>query len=205
MRLNSTNNKFIFNFPVDFIAPHIYENLSTLMEKNFIPYETVLEYLNSTIKEVVFPSVSFDNVEQTIKRGKVVAYKPATNVMDAFSNEIDLTMGSVDSGMNYFIMIQVLIEFFLNNSKPTVSDFSIDILDIHGDKIYTVLFKDVLLKNIGENRMGYQMFDMSEKTFTITFRYNFIDILYTFDKEQEKSILDVPINFTPGPLDNLDY
>ena len=207
MRLNSTNNKFMFNFPVDFIEPWLYKDLQNVMDKNFIPYETVLEYINSTIKEIVFPSVSYDTVEQTLKRGKVRAYKPSKNVQDTFTNEIDITFRSVDSNMNYFILVQVLTEFYLNNKKKSISDFSIDILDQHGDKIYTILFQEVLLKSIGENRMGYQMYDLSEKTFSITFRYNWINVFYELeddDTETNKSIYDIPIDFKPGKLDKLE-
>jgi len=207
MRLNSTNNKFIFNFPVDFIEPWLYKQLQSIMDKNFIPYETVLEYINSTIKEIVFPSISYDNVEQTIRYGKNVAFKPSNNVHDTFTNEIDITFRSVDSNMNYFILIQVLTEFYLNNKKAAVSDFSIDILDHHGDKIYTVLFEEVLLKSIGESRMGYQMYDISEKTFSITFRYNWIKVLYELEDDDvntNKSIYDIPIDFKPGDLDRLE-
>jgi len=207
MRLNSTNNKFIFNFPVDFIEPWLYKQLQNIMDKNFIPYETVLEYINSTIKEIVFPSISYDNVEQTIRYGKNVAFKPSKNVHDTFTNEIDITFRSVDSNMNYFILIQVLTEFYLNNKKAAVSDFSIDILDHHGDKIYTVLFEEVLLKSIGESRMGYQMYDISEKTFSITFRYNWIKVLYELEDDDvntNKSIYDIPIDFKPGNLDRLE-
>jgi len=207
MRLNSTNNKFIFNFPVDFIEPWLYKQLQNVMDKNFIPYETVLEYINSTIKEIVFPSMSYDNVEQTLKRGKIVAYKSAKNVQDTFTNEIDITFRSVDSNMNYFILVQLLTEFYLNNKKPAITDFSIDILDHHGDKIYTILFQEVLLKSIGENRMGYQMYDLAEKTFSITFRYNWIKIYYELEDDDiktNKSIYDIPIDFKPGPLDRLE-
>ena len=205
MRLNSTQNKFIFNFPVDFIEPWLYEQLQSVMDKNFIPYETVLEYINSTIKEIVFPSMSYDNVEQTLKRGKIVGYKSAKNVQDTFTNEIDVSFRSTDSHLNYFILVQVLTEFYLNNDKASISDFSIDILDHHGDKIYTILFKEVLLKSIGENRMGYQMYELNERLFTITFRYNWIDVLYELDGDDDlstsKSIYDIPLDFKPGKLD----
>ena len=110
----------------------------------------------------------------------------------------------VDSNMNYFILLQILTEFYLNNDKEQISDFSIAILDHNGDLIYTVLFKEVLLKSIGESRLGYQMYDLSEKLFTITFRYNFIDIRYELeddDLKTSKSIFDIPIDFKPGKLD----
>ena len=207
MRLNSTNNKFIFNFPIDFISEDLEKEMQSVMDKNFIPYESVLEYINSSIKEIVFPGMSFDNVEQTIKRGKIVSYKAAKNIHDIFTNEIDVTLKSVDSNMNYFIFVQVLTEYYLNTKKQYDSDFSIDILDHHGDKIYTVLFREVLLKSIGENRMGYQMYDLSEKTFSVTFRYNWIKIYYELeddDVKTNKSIYDVPVDFKPGKLDKLE-
>jgi hypothetical protein len=202
MRLNSTNNKFVFNFPVDFIEDWLYDDLQNLMDKNFIPYETVLEYLNSTIKEIVFPGQSFDTVEQTLKRGKKVAFKSTKNIYDTFTNEIDITFRSVDSNMNYFILSQLLTEFYLNNDKHDGGDFSLDILDHHGDKIYTIMFQEILLKSISENRMGYQMFDISEKTFSITFRYNWLKIVYELPKDSKsKEITDIPIDFKPGNLD----
>jgi len=72
MRISAQNNQFIFNFPVDFIEPYLYEQFNKLMEKNFIPYDSVVDYINSTIKEIVFPSASFENKEQHLRRGKVV-------------------------------------------------------------------------------------------------------------------------------------
>lgn len=214
MRLNSTSNKFIFNFPVDFVEPWLYNRFQTIMDKNFIPYENVLEYINSTIKEIIFPSMTFDAVEQHIKRGKLVSFKSSKNIQDTFTNEIDITLRSVDSNMNYFIMVQLLTEFYLNNKKHSISDFNIEILDHHGDKLYTILFKEVLLKSIGENRMGYNNYDLSEKTFSVTFRYNWINVLYELDdideysesnySDRTKNIYDIPIVFTPGDLDLLE-
>jgi len=204
MRLNSTNNKFIFNFPVDFIEEWLYNDLQNLMNKNFIPYENVLDYINSTIKEIVFPGQFFDHVEQTIKRGKKIAFKSTKNIYDTFTNEIDITFRSVDSNMNYFILSQILTEFYLNNDKHNNGDFSIDILDHHGDKIYTILIEEVLLKSISEIRMGYQMFEISEKTFTVTFRYNWLKVFYELTQDSKpKEITDIPIEFKPGNLDRM--
>jgi len=205
MRLNSTNNKFIFNFPVNFIPDWLSKDLQNVMDKNFIAYESVLEYINATIKELVFPGMSFDAVEQKIRYGKTIAHKPSKNIYDTFTNEIDITFRSVDSNLNYFILVQILTEFYLNTKEEYTSDFSIDILDHHGDKTYTILFQEVLLKSIGENRMGYQMYDISEKLFTITFRYNWIKVYYELpdNSDKHKEITDIPVEFKPEKLDKL--
>ena len=171
------------------------------MDKNFVPYDSVVEYLSSTIKEIVFPSSSYENKEQVLRRGKVVAWKDSKSVFDTFTNEIDITFRSVDSYINYFMLLQILVEFYLNNKKEQIPMFNIQILDKDGSLIYTIIFDEVLLKSIGELRLGYQMYDIGEKTFTITFRYNFLDIRWEIDGE--KSIFDIPIDFKPGRLDKI--
>jgi len=204
MRISSQNSQFIFNLPTDFIEPWLYQQFDKLMVKNFIPYDTPIDYVNSTIKEVVFPSASYENNEQLLKRGKVVGWKPSKHVMDTFTNELDITFRAVDSYLNYFMMLQMMVEFYLNNDKEQIPMFSLEILDKDGSLIYTVIFEEILLKSIGELRLGYQMYDVTEKLFTITFRYNFIDIRWELDDNDVKtstSIFDIPIDFKPGKLD----
>ena len=209
MRIAAQNNAFIFNFPVDFIEPYLYTQFEKLLEKNFIPYDSVIDYINSTIKEIVFPSASFDNKEQVLRRGKVVGWKDSKSVFDTFTNELDVTFRAVDSYLNYFIMLQLLLEFYLNNHKEQIPMFHLEILDKDGGLIYTIVFEEVLLKSIGEIRLGYQMYDVGEKTFTITFRYNFIGIRWELnddDLDTSTSIFDIPesiINFKSGKLDTI--
>lgn len=201
MRISAQSSQFIFNLPIDFIEPYLYDQFQKLMDKNFVPYDSVVEYLSSTIKEIVFPSSSYENKEQVLRRGKVVAWKDSKSVFDTFTNEIDITFRSVDAYINYFMLLQILVEFYLNNKKEQIPMFNIQILDKDGSLIYTIIFDEVLLKSIGELRLGYQMYDIGEKTFTITFRYNFLDIRWEIDGE--KSIFDIPIDFKPGPLDKI--
>lgn len=199
MRIGSQNNQFIFNFPTDFIEPYLAEQFDKLLEKNFIPYDTVIDYINSTIKEVVFPSSSYEVKEQTLKRGKTAGWKDSKSVFDTFTNELDITFRSVDSHINYFILLQILVEFYLNTDKHQIPMFNLQILDKDGALIYTIMFEEILLKSIGELRLGYQQYDTSEKTFNITFRYNFLDIRWELDSDI--SIFDIPIDFEPGKLD----
>jgi hypothetical protein len=60
-----------------------------------------------------------------------------------------------------------------------------------------VLFKDIIFKSISELRLSYNVQDVSEKTFSITFRYNWLDIIWELKerhKDQSKSIFDIPID-----------
>ena len=159
-----------------------------------MPYDSVLDYINSTIKEVVFPSMSFDSKKMTFWKSKSIEWKETGNIFDKFQNELDITFKSVDSYMNYFMLVEILIELYLNNRKQYIPEFALQILDKHGDLIYTTNFKDIILKSISEIRMSYQQQDVSEKTFSITFRYNWLDINWNLrnqHNDESTSVFDI--------------
>jgi hypothetical protein len=204
MRLSSQNNQFQFNFPNDFVNKRIHQQFEKLMIKNFIPYDSVLDYVNSTIRELSFPSSTFNTVEQLKKYGKKIQHKEAGNAFDKFNSELDITFRSVDSWLNYFIILQIMYDFYLDNTKQNIPLIILEILDKSGDLIYTVLFKEVIFKSISEIRFNYNSQEISDQTFNISFTYNYIDILWELDDDDERtstSIFDLPIIWTPGKLD----
>jgi len=197
MNLSAQNNQFIFQLPVDFINPELYSKFQEVLDNNHMAYDNVLDYINSTIKEIVFPSLSFDAKKMTYWKGKEIEWKETGNVFDKFQNELDITFRAVDSHMNYFILMEILMEYYLNNRKQYIPYFAIQILDKHGNLIYTIIFKDIIMKSLSEVRLSYQSQDASEKTFSITFRYNWLDILWELKNNQmdeSDSIFDIPID-----------
>jgi hypothetical protein len=207
MRLSSQNNQFIFNFPVDFIEPFLYDQFEILMDKNFIPYDTVLDYINSTIKEITFPGMSINTVQQLRKYGKKYTYKEAMSIFDKFNPELEISFRSVDSWLNYFMLLQLLAESYLNTKKVHIPLFSIQILDKDGTLVYTILLKELILKKISDIKLSYSAQDLSEETFSFSFQYNWIDIRWELNEEkytESKSIFNMPITFKPGKMD-LEY
>ncbi len=185
MRLNSANNQFIFNFPSDFLSDEVNIRLKRFMDKNWIPYIDPLAYINSTIKEILFPSITYEGSEQTLKYGKKYEHKPATNIYDTYSNTLDITIRNVDSNANYFMMQQIFAENYNNTRKYTLPWLNLTILDKDGDYLYSVVFRNPLLKSLSEVRLMYQSMDISEQTFTVTFKFNFMDIYWDLSDNPE--------------------
>lgn len=151
-----------------------------------MPYENVVDYLNSTIKEISVPGLSINSPIQKIKRGKEINYKPATNVNDIMNRELDITFRSIDSDLNYWLMFDIFLKHYLNVTPEGrfVNPFTITALDIHRDAIYRINFKQIVLQTLSELRFSYSDQAFSEKTFTLTFRFNFIDIEFLLTKEK---------------------
>ena len=193
MRLNSQNSQFIFNFPVDFISTEVEERLKNYMQKNWIPYLDPISYLSSTIKEIVFPNVTYEGSEQTLKFGKKFEHKPAVNIHDTYNSTLDITLRSVDSHANYFMFHQIFAEYYNNTRKYYLPWINLVILDKDGDYLYSVNFRLPLLKSLSETRLVYQSTDTSEQTFSVTFKFNFIDIYWDLKDDptaKEKRIFD---------------
>jgi hypothetical protein len=178
MRLSSQNNQFLFQFPVDFISSDVNDRFKKYMDKNYIPYEDPISYLNSVIKEIVFPSITYEGSEQINRFGKKVEHKPSGSIYDTYTSSIDITMRSVDSHASYFMMQQIFAAYYNNTRAYSIPLLNLYILDKDGDFLYSVVFRDCLLKSLSEVRLMYQSMDVSEQTFTVTFKFNFLDVYW---------------------------
>jgi hypothetical protein len=176
MNVSSQSGLFIFNLPVDFVSPAAEADYMKILRKNRIPAENVVSYLNSAIKEIAFPGLSFDLPTQNHKYGKEISWKSSKNVYDTFTKELDITFKSVNSHLNYFIMLDMCVNHYLDVQRTYDSPLFIRILDKHKDALFEIRFRSVNLKGMAENRLNYSDLAVEEKTFTLTFAYNYMDI-----------------------------
>ena len=185
MRLSSQGSQFIFNLPSDFIKQEIINTYTPILEKNWVQYENVIDYINSTIKSVNFPGVGIDMPKQTNMRGKERQFKPAKNVQDITStHDLTVTFRSVDSDLNYWLVFDILTKHYLDVDNAWVNPFTITCVDIHRDAIYVIRFYEIILKGLSENTFNYSQQKVNAKEFTINFHFNFYDIEFLLDKSK---------------------
>ena len=206
MRINSQNNQFVFHLPQSYITKDIEDKFQILMDKNFVQYNDTMDYLNSTIKDMVFPSVSYERATQTKYHGKKIQWREAGNVADKFQGEIDVTYRSVDSHLNYFLLLEICNRFYLQDNPNYMPTLSIKILDKDGDVIYIILLKDVVIASLSELRLAYNATDFSEQTFSLQLAYNYIDIRWSINRDEikEESIFDLPQTNDPRDWSGLE-
>ena len=185
MRLSSQGSQFIFNLPSDFIKQEIIETYTPILEKNWVQYENVIDYINSTIKSVNFPGVGIDMPKQTNMRGKERQFKPAKNVQDITStHDLTVTFRSVDSDLNYWLVFDILTKHYLDVDNAWVNPFTITCVDIHRDAIYVIRFYEIILKGLSDNTFNYSQQKVNAKEFTMTFHFNFYDIEFLLNKSK---------------------
>ena len=193
MRLSSQSSQFIFNLPSDFLRTETINTYQPILEKNWVQYDNVIDYLNSTIKMVNFPGISFENNKQILMRGKERQFKPAKNVQDiATTHDLTVTFRSVDSDLNYWLMFDLITKHYLDTENSFVKPFTITCVDIHRDAIYTIRFYEIIVKGLQENTFNYSQQKVQAKDFTMTFHFNFYDIEFLLDKTKVLETNGIP-------------
>jgi hypothetical protein len=193
MRLSSQSSQFIFNLPQAFLKPEVIDTYTPILEKNWVQYENVIDYLNSTIKGVNFPGISFDLVKRIEVRGKERFLKPAKNIQDIpTTHDLTVTFRSVDSDLNYWLMFDIISKHYLDTDNAFLEPFTIACVDIHRDAIYIIRFYEIILKSLSENTFNYSQQKVNAKEFTITFHFNFYDIEFLLNQSKVLELGNVP-------------
>ena len=193
MRLSSQGSQFIFNLPSDFLPTEIVETYMPILEKNWIQYENVIDYINSTIKSVNFPGIAFDMPKQITMRGKERQFKPSKNVQDiTTTHDLTVTFRSVDSDLNYWLMFDIISKHYLDTDNAWVNPFTITCVDIHRDAIYVIRFYEIVLKSLSDNTFNYSQQKVNPKDFTIGFHFNFYDIEFLLNRSKVLELETVP-------------
>jgi hypothetical protein len=194
MRLSSQNSQFIFNLPSDFLPQEIINTYSPILEKNWIQYENVIDYLNSTIKSVNYPGLSIQTPEQRLIRGKVRAYKPATNVQDILaSHELAVVFRSVDADLNYWLAYDLFSKHYLDVTSMYINPFIITAVDIWRDAIYRIKFMELIAISLSDNTFDYSQQKTNAKEFTMTFKFNFTDVEFLLNKSKVLETTNIPV------------
>lgn len=188
MRLTSQNNQFVCSLPRDFINKKVVEIYKTFIDKVHCQYDDILDYLNSTIKGISFPGINVETPEQTIIRGKTIAYKDSKNVQDILNKDITITFKSVDSHANYWMIYHMFIDHYLDVERDNYPNniFSppiiMAILDWNRDALFYISFDKIQLKSISDVNFDYSDTTIEDKSFSLNFVFNFFEMEYVFTK-----------------------
>ena len=193
MRISSQSSQFIFNLPSSLLPAEVIETYTPILEKNWIQYEDVISYLNSTIKSVNFPGISFEMPTQIRMRGKERNFKPAKNPQDIITTrQLQVTFRSVDSDLNYWLLFDILNKHYLDTENQWLDPFTITALDIHRDAIYVIKFYEIIINSINENMFNYSSQKVTSKDFVVSINFNFYDVEFLLDKSKVLELGSLP-------------
>lgn len=183
MLLNSRQNGFIFHFPPDYFAPEVKEKYKKYYQSLILPYDTINDFMSSTVQSIDFPGWQMDPVVQTRIFGKKQEYKNATQVVDLFTREFSITFKLTDAYLNYFIFLENSLKYldFSNREQPTFSPMRLSLLDNEGYLVSSIIFNRPVLKSQDGFKLSYSSATPDFRTFTAKFAYFDFDIELDFN------------------------
>lgn len=182
--LNARASSYYFIFPREFFPESIKSKYKTYIFKQPIPYDNVMDFINSTIQGIDIPGLTMNTVQQVRKLGKIIKYKNSMPVQDLFNKEFTINFRMVDGYINYWILLETIL-YFLNFKQESlfIPDFPLRILDNEGNIMISIIFKEVLISNISSLAMNSVQYDPDVNIFSLAFSSNYIDIDLEFYKD----------------------
>jgi len=182
MLLNVRQDGFIFQFPPTFFHESIVEKYKKYYQSLVLPYDTIGEFMASTIQTINFPGWNMDPVTQTRLLGKKQDFKNATQVVDTFQRNFEITFKLTDAYLNYFIFLENSLRFLdFTNKEQTFDPMRLSLLDNQGYLVASIIFKRPILSSQDGFKLSYSANTPQFKVFTAKFVYFDFDIELDFD------------------------
>ena len=177
MRISTQNSQFYFMLPTWFYTPaeNIYQ---ILLQKDKVQYESIADYLNSTIQDIDIPGLSFPLHTQD-KYNKEVIFTSSKSIYDMNERSSTITFRDVDAKINYFIMRNLVEDYYIKtatNGFDKFGDLSLTTMDQYGDAIFRLKFRNCAITELSDAKFAYNQQSAEEQVFTLGFKYNFLDI-----------------------------
>jgi len=178
MLLNARQNGFIFNFPKSFIADSVVEKYSPYIKRMPMPYDTVHQFINSTIQQVNFPTLKgIDTSEQIRPGGFKQTYKSATTLQNLIQRDFTVTFKLGEGFINYWVIYENIIKFLdFQNPNQYFDDFKLMLLDNEGVIMASVLLEQPLVTSISELQLNYASTTPQFSTFNVGDRCNYVNV-----------------------------
>lgn len=172
MILNARNNGFAFFFPPDFFAEKIKEKYKKYYQSLILPYDTIEDFMSSTIQQIEFPGWEMQLTQQTRVYGKKQEYKDPTPVEDLFNREFTLTFKMADAFLNYWIFVDNSLNFVdFKNRNQTLSPMRLSLLSNEGYLVSSIVFNRPILKGQDGIKLSYSSVTPEFRTFNAKFQY----------------------------------
>jgi hypothetical protein len=182
MILNARNNGFAFFFPPKFFAPQITKKYEKYYRSLILPYDTIEDFMSSTIQQIELPGWQMDPVHQTRTLGKRQEYKNSKPVADLFKREFTITFKMADAFVNYWLFLENSLNY-LDTITSEIDHFEpmrLSFLSNEGYMVTSALFRKPILKGQEGIKMSYSSVTPEFRTFSATFSYFKLDVEVDF-------------------------
>lgn len=184
MILNALNNQFVISFTPDLFYPEIKEKWTPVVERLKVPYQSVADFMNSSIQSIDFPAIELTTVEQQQRQYRI-AYRSGKELEATFERNLTITFKLTEGFISYWILFEQIEEFLqYKDSLPFWPPMYVSFLDHHGFELIAFEFEKIIPTSLSQFNISYSQTAAEFNTFTMNLRYNRFNIRNRLDTKQ---------------------
>lgn len=174
---NAKNNNFFITLPHTFFYPEIIEKYEFYIKRLPNPYETISDFVNSSIQGITFPSIDMGIVEQTLMEDTPIKWKDGFDFKKSIDKEFTITFKLFEGYINYWIMFDQLQKFYdYDTENQFFPPMTLSFLDNTGFELIAFIYEKVLMTSMTQLELSYASNIPDFQTFDVTFHYNYFNI-----------------------------
>ena len=178
MILNARQNGFCFVFPKGFIYPEVVQKYEGYIKRMPIPYDTINDFINSTIQSINFPTLrTVDTAEQIRPGGFKQTYKSSTTLQNLIQRDFTVSFKLGEGFINYWVIYENMVKFLdFQNPEQYLPDFRLLLLDNEGVVMASVLLQQPVITSLSEIQLNYSSTTPQFQTFSVGFHCNYVNV-----------------------------
>jgi len=138
-----------------------------------LPYDSVEDYISSTIQSIEFPGWEMDMPQQRRLLGAEQDFRSSKSVKDLFKRDFTITFQLADGFLNYFIFLENAINYLDFTQPEQYFDLmKLGMLNNEGFLVSHIDFRKVVLRGMSNVQLSHSAVSQEFNTFEATFTYN---------------------------------
>lgn len=192
-----------FNLPKTFLPQEVEEKYTAMLNKDVVPMNTAIDYLNESIQAITIPGISDLTVQQqqhgsngiqtmdvgnkkriNVETSHEINYLTTTNPLESIEKEFKVTFRTNQGLLNYFMLYETAFHYsckeFAWECEPVMY---VEFMNEDGTVISRLKFIDVFMNGMDGLEFNYTKIDRESNTFDVTFKFNNIDYEYFINED----------------------
>jgi hypothetical protein len=187
MYTNSDQSNFLISLPQDWLYDEIQEKYLTYIKRLPQPFDTVTDFLNSTIQSCTFPGFEFQTIERSTRDTRTID-KGGFDASSYSNRTLTINFKTVSGFANYFILLDQIILFYsFSNGDRFLPPVRLTILDEYGHNAATFLISKIVPSAISDLELSYSSDVPEFRTFSIEMKFSEIEYFSDFSPNKIKS------------------
>lgn len=192
-----------FNLPKTFLPQEVEEKYTAMLNKDVVPMNTAIDYLNESIQAITIPGISDLTVQQqqhgsngiqtmdvgnkkriNVETSHEINYLTTTNPLESIEKEFKVTFRTNQGLLNYFMLYETAFHYsckeFAWECEPVMY---VEFMNEDGTIISRLKFIDVFMNGMDGLEFNYTKIDRESNTFDVAFKFNNIDYEYFINED----------------------